>query len=435
MSAASRFATWMGVDDGWQRPTPTSWLPDILLTVGLLGFGAFDVILVSSMARLDSPVWALALAMAGGIIPLLWRRRFPLVVGFWCGIYLFAAGSLVVEVPSLMSVQVACFLALFSAVAWARDRRALVIVMALVLLFMSGWLAWYYALSSGIDRLQRYASLRADPGGLLSPVIASVTYSALVNSIYFVGAFLAGQVAWRQARNHATVVAQAATIASQQSALTDQAVVDERLRIARELHDVVAHHVSVIGVQAGAARRVIDKDPAAAATALGTIEGASRQAVTEMRQLLGTLRSPDTDPREPGPTLDQLPQLIDSYRDGGFDVTYQRTDAGAIPAVPAGIQLSVYRIVQEALANVRQHSTTRSASVVVRTAADPHSRGYVEAEVLDAGRPRPNTAGTGLGQRGISERVASHDGQCEMGPRATGGYRVRVRFPLPQEPA
>ncbi len=235
-----------------------------------------------------------------------------------------------------------------------------------------------------------------------------------------------------------------------------RAVVDERLRIARELHDVVGHHVSVIGIQAAAARRVIDKRPGEAAKALGQIEESSRDAVSQMRSLLGTLRdiqeTADVDDaatrvdartqgangagpqpsRSPEPGLTDLPALVAERTANGLTTAYElvETREGAHARVAPPIALTLYRITQEALANVTRHSTATTSDVVLRVVEDAPAGAYAEVEVLDNGRARVGTSGTGLGQLGMRERAASHKGTVEIGARPTGGYRVRVRIPL-----
>ncbi|OLT17952.1 hypothetical protein BJF80_01175 [Serinicoccus sp. CUA-874] len=241
----------------------------------------------------------------------------------------------------------------------------------------------------------------------------------------------------------AQVEEQAATIRAQTAQLTDQAVVAERLRIARELHDVVAHHVSVMGVQAAAARRVMERDPEAARDSLTAIERAARDGVGQMRDLLGTLRVADGDAgagtgaaaqegadRAPQPTLATLPDLVDQASTPLCQVSGQVVESapGAAGRVPPPLQLSAYRIVQEALANVRRHSTARTARATVRVDEDAQT---VEVEVVDDGSPRVGTSGTGLGLQGMRERAALLGGGVEAGPRAGGqGWRVRVWLPL-----
>lgn len=256
-------------------------------------------------------------------------------------------------------------------------------------------------------------------------------------------------MSWRSARLRTRLGEQARTISEQAESLRRRAVIDERLRIARELHDVVGHHVSVIGVQAGAARRVLAKRPEAAADALGAIEESSREAVTQMRGLLGTLRSIETETetetgadvegasgrglkgRAPEPGLADLPALVAERTAWGVQTAYDIVESspGAIDRLSGPVSLTLYRVAQEALANTSRHSTASSARVTVRVTEDgplPHA----EVEIVDNGRPRSGTSGTGMGQLGMRERAATHRGTAEIGPRASGGYRVRVRIPL-----
>jgi len=280
--------------------------------------------------------------------------------------------------------------------------------------------------------------------GLFPPVPSYLAYAALINIVFFGGAGALGIASWRGARRRHALAEQAHTIEQQAGALRDRAVVDERLRIARELHDVIAHHVAAIGVQAGAARRVMGSDPEAAAGALRTVEESSRSAVAEMRSLLGAFRS--TDRRDcPGPAGDaaghslrsaghglaDIARLAASHDTAGFSTTVSVvTDAGhPLHEVPPLLGLSLYRTAQEALANVRRHSTATHAGVVLRTGEARDRTPYAEVEILDEGRPRTGTSGSGLGLLGMRERVRSHGGECEIGPRVTGGYRVRVRLP------
>jgi len=208
-------------------------------------------------------------------------------------------------------------------------------------------------------------------------------------------------------------------------------VIAERVRIARELHDVVAHHVSVMGVQAGAARRVLDRDPALAERTLSSIEAAGRSAVEEMHRLLGVLREgepgePSAD-RSPVPGLDQLETLVAQARDTVPTATL--TVVGTPRSVPESISVSLYRITQEALTNTVRHAGAARVDVRLR-----YLDTGVEVEVVDDGRGRPRTGHpeattSGLGHVGMRERVAMHAGELEVGPRPEGGYRVRARFP------
>ena len=274
-------------------------------------------------------------------------------------------------------------------------------------------------------------------GGLLPPLASYAVYSFLINAAFFGGAILFGITSWRSAHQRERLAEQAVQLRTQSAELAHQAVVNERLRIARELHDVVAHHIAVIGVHAGAARRVMEKKPEAAAGALQTIEDSSREAVEEMRSLLGVLRASDEmDPagdgalRSPEPGLGDLDSLVAEHQSNGLRVTFTRVEdtPGALDTVAAPLALSVYRTAQESLANVSRHSTAGSAVVALRTGSSGGVR-WLEVETVDDGVPRPGSRpGSGFGLRGIRERAALHGGTADIGPRAGGGWRVRVRF-------
>jgi signal transduction histidine kinase len=205
-----------------------------------------------------------------------------------------------------------------------------------------------------------------------------------------------------------------------------RAVFEERVRIARELHDVVAHHVSMMGVQAGAARVVLDRDRDKAKQALTAIETSSRQAVAELHRLLGFLRQAgDRDDLAPQPGLSELPRLAASL--GDSDLAVAVSIEGERRELPSTVDVSAYRIVQEALTNTLKHSTASRADVHVRYWPD-----QLELEIVDNGRPGGGSPGPGgLGLIGMRERAALHDGQLSAGPAAGGGFAVKVRLPTP----
>ncbi|GAA1725201.1 hypothetical protein GCM10009809_21220 [Isoptericola hypogeus] len=523
----ARLADWWGIDSGWERvpaDPPRAYRNDLWLGAAFVVVALVGTELGRSIGFFEdepAPTWLLYVLAAAGAAPLGWRRRFPLVVLSVVYLHFLVVGLTVPMVTVLAPLQVVYFVALFSAVAWARDRQAMTLVVGGALLAMFGWLAWQFAVGAGVEGIVEQMGLGGERPGLVSPVVAYTAYNWLVNVAYFYGAVVAGQLMWHAARRREQLAAQAETIERQTAELQRRAVVSERLRIARELHDVVAHHVSVIGIQAAAARRLLARDPDAAAVPLATIEGESREAVTQMRGLLGTLRGVDdggageggagrrgageggageagagrqgageggageagagrqgageggageagagrqgageggaggdaVPHRAPEPGLADIPALAGAAGGGrpgvgldvGLDVEVRVVEDpdGAAAGVPGPVGLSLYRTVQEALSNVRKHSTARRASVVVRVDrrpaqpgspdADRFRYGYAEVEVLDDGRPRPGSSGTGMGLLGIRERVATHGGAADVGPRVTGGYRVRVRLPLPEE--
>ncbi|MFF4261360.1 sensor histidine kinase [Streptomyces virginiae] len=199
---------------------------------------------------------------------------------------------------------------------------------------------------------------------------------------------------------------------------------EERLRIARELHDVLAHSISVINVQAGVGLALLDSDPEQARTALATIKAASKEALGEVRQVLDTLRSPGEAPRSPAPGLDRLPELVEQAATAGLGVDVS-TD-GQARALPPGVDLAAFRILQEALTNVMRHSGARTARI--RLVWQPHA---LELRVDDDG---PATGGApddgGNGLVGMRERAAALGGTVETGPRPDGGFRVVAVLPL-----
>ena len=207
------------------------------------------------------------------------------------------------------------------------------------------------------------------------------------------------------------------------------AVSEERARIARELHDIVAHNVSVMVVQASAGRRVLRSAPDEAARALEAIGTTGRQALGELRGMLGVLRSDDgSDVRNPQPSLEHLASLLEQVREVGLDVDL--VVEGPRRALPPAIDLSAFRVIQEALTNTLKHAGQAQASVRVR-----YGDREVEVEVVDNGRGAAAAlhAGDhqpGQGLIGMRERVALFNGQLSVGPRPTGGYAVNARFPL-----
>lgn len=213
-----------------------------------------------------------------------------------------------------------------------------------------------------------------------------------------------------------------------------RATEQERARIARELHDVVTHNVSMMTIQAGAARKVMDLAPDDAREALLAVEAAGRAALTELRHTMGLLTM--NDPRDPGrpvapdlapqPGLDQLDSLVDRMRHTGVPVTL--TMSGTPRDVPSGIGLTAYRVVQEALTNTVKHAHGAQANVSIDYADD-----QLRVEITDTGGvPSAGAAtGNGRGLLGLRERLSVYDGALHTGRRLTGGFRVRAHIPLP----
>jgi signal transduction histidine kinase len=200
---------------------------------------------------------------------------------------------------------------------------------------------------------------------------------------------------------------------------------EERLRIARELHDVLAHNISMINVRAGVASHLLDKKPEEARDALDAIKAASKDALRELRSTLGMLRQVDDDvPLKPGPSLAQLDEVIP---DSAAGVGVNMQVVGEPRALPVGVEQAAYRIVQESLTNVARHAAPASAIVTIT-----YGERDLEVEVADDGRAVSSNglASGGHGITGMSERVAATGGEFDAGPRSDGGWRVWARFPL-----
>lgn len=439
-----RLERWFGAEERWERlATSADRRQDVRWAVLAFVVAALGLELIRMGGGLTDEAFGVGvqyLAVVSGAALVALRRIAPVTVMLLAAAHFIVAGELVPVVMASLPMQLLAFFLFFSGIAWARDRRGALLATLAVLLVMGLWLAWWFALGSGYTQMaENLAEEGTERYGFLSPVMALILYAILVNVIYFGFAIALGLVSWRGALERHRSEEQHRTIQAQNLRLRNQAVVAERLRIARELHDVVAHHVSVMGVQAAAARRVIDRDPDAARGSLAAIEHSSRSAVGQMRDLLGTLRNgerevgsqdADESPRSPQPTLFDLDTLAAEASTPTCVVTVElvESEPGAGAHVPAPVQLSAYRVVQEALANVRRHSTARNASAVVRV--DLQSQ-QVEVEVVDDGTSRVGTSGSGLGLLGMRERAQHLGGGVECGPR-TGhpGWRVRVWFPL-----
>ncbi|MFC9286840.1 sensor histidine kinase [Streptomyces sp. NPDC057052] len=205
-------------------------------------------------------------------------------------------------------------------------------------------------------------------------------------------------------------------------------VAEERLRIARDLHDVVAHHIALVNVQAGVAAHVMDRRPDQAKEALAHVREASRSALNELRATVGLLRqSGDPEaPTEPAPGLDRLDELAGTFRNAGLRVEVARSDHGT--ELPAAVDLAAYRVIQEALTNVRKHAGPEARAEVSVVRVGPH----IEVTVLDdgAGDVPASEDGGGHGLLGMRERVTALRGALTTGPRYGGGYRVHAILPV-----
>jgi signal transduction histidine kinase len=385
---------------------------DPLLADGLLALVAAGLSL-AQLQGFPSPRSRGALNVALVLLqtlPLVFRRRAPFTVFAVAAAAAAVQGTLQLRGP--LFAFLALNLALYSLAAYGDHRLAVraVAVWACLLTVRLGYLiatSWPQVTISGLsDVVDDYVLLAA--------------------------AWTLGEGV-RQRRVHAAELEdRAARLEREREEKARQAVIQERLRIARELHDVVAHSLSVIGVQAGAARLVLDADPdpTGVREAVAAIEATANQAMAEMRRALGILRA--TEPSgvalAPLPGLGQLPALRDQLRSAGLSVDL--TVTGEPRPVATSIDLSLYRIVQEALTNALKHARATRAEVVVGYGAHD-----ITVEVTDDGRgPPPSAARSqGAGTIGMRERVALFSGELQVGPRAQGGYAVRVCLPIPAE--
>ncbi|MFJ8625201.1 sensor histidine kinase [Kitasatospora sp. NPDC093550] len=247
-----------------------------------------------------------------------------------------------------------------------------------------------------------------------------------INPLAYAGLAATVLIAWligntiHQGRAHAEALRGRATV---------QAVTAERLRIARELHDMVAHAIGIIAIQAGMGSRVMDTQPAETRAALNAIEATSRETLAGLRRMLGALRAgePESAPLEVAPGLAELDRLVE--RGAGAGVRVAVTRSGEPRPLPADVDLAAFRIVQEAVTNVVKHSGTRDCHVTV-----DHRPGELAVTVVDLGAgPTGATPGTGYGIAGMRERVALLHGEFTAGPRPGGGFLVAARLPIPVE--
>jgi signal transduction histidine kinase len=228
---------------------------------------------------------------------------------------------------------------------------------------------------------------------------------------------------------YAALEDRAARLEAERHAEAKVATAAERARIARELHDVVAHHVSVMVVQADGAGYVLRSDPDRAASALSAVSATGRQALTELRRLLGVLRSTDQDADlAPVPGLGELRELLDQARAAGLEVSYTLT--GTPRELPEGAELAAYRVVQESLTNTRKHAGLAASAAVTLS----YERDGLMVQVTDDGMATPSAEPTGHGLTGMRERIGMYGGTVLAGPLPGGGFRVRAWLPCPSSP-
>jgi signal transduction histidine kinase len=409
----------------WKRSPagPSERKADAATAAALFAAAILSLVLGRAMGMWQDPAGP---ALSAGILalvtlPLAFRRTAPVPVLAVLAVAFMLAGEL--RVPEVTISNIALFMAMYSVGAWDPNRARANWARGVLVTVMGIWLliTFFRASTQDIDF--------DGPGiGVLTPVAAYMLQQVLINLLYFAGAWWFGNHAWASARQRALTEFRTRQLENEQAKVSRQAITIERLRIARELHDEVAHRVSLMGVQAAAARAVLDADPEKARGQLEALEGSSRTAVSELYQLLGTLRDEDTaigsDAASLG--LSSLPTLIEDATTVGLRVSFEQV--GTPIPLPPLVELNLYRIAQESLTNVLKHAGPGTRARVHLRFADT----AVELEVTDdgLGRPGPRQRSGGLGLLGMRERAAALGGSLDAKARAGTGWVVRVTVPL-----
>ena len=286
-------------------------------------------------------------------------------------------------------------------------------------------LAPAFAVGTVAARTSRRRSIWAGGLALAAIVAAAIVSDDYPSLILFAAAWVAGDSMRTRRAYFAELEEKADRLEREREANVQRAAAEEQARISRELHDVIAHNVSVMTVQAAAARDVFDTDPERAREALGSIESTGRAALTELRRLLSAVRDGGRPELAPQPGLGALEDLAAQVRRAGLEV--QIKIEGERPPLPAALDLSAYRIVQEALTNTLKHASARRAWVDVR-----YGPAEVNVSVRDDGVGTTANGGaeSGRGLVGMRERVELFGGRLDAGPLAGGGYAVSARLPL-----
>ncbi|GIM89901.1 two-component sensor histidine kinase [Paractinoplanes toevensis] len=411
----------------WERPRPTAEQrrADLWIGLGVVAVAMLNVVVTRSAGVLaterapgvaEQIAWSIATTL-----PLAWRRKHPELVAVVVALA-FIGGQLRLAQEQQIASG-ALFAAIYTLGAWGRNRRRSRVLRLGIIAAMFLWLNVAFVMSH--DEIM--AGRHPGASGELPVIWSFLVFLTIVNVGFFGFGYLMGDAVWQSARRQHRLETQAAELRAAQGVAEERAVIGERVRIARELHDVVAHHVSVMGIQASACRRALDRDPARARNALSTIEEGARTAVDELRRMLGALRAP-SGPAEDAVTgvdLDHAADLVESARQAG--VRTQFGVYGEPVPVPESVSRAAYRIVQEAVTNTLKHAGAAALDVRIRYLARE-----LEIDVSDDGRGGPATIG-GMGLIGMRERVAIHGGTLEYGPRSGGGFRVRARIPYARE--
>ncbi|MEV5547291.1 sensor histidine kinase [Streptomyces sp. NPDC052309] len=382
---------WWNHGDGEEHGPRWPWRSTVLITAFVLIGSNFAAHAQEGERAALDPFARVLLFVTGAA--LLWRQRYPVAVVFGtAATSLLYLGAGYAYGPVFLAVAVACFSSVV-----AGHRRAAWTAMGTLWAGHALVAHWLY----------RWLPPSGDSAASWGQEIVIATWVVAIVALSELARVRREQWARERAER-----AQAARRRAD----------EERLRIARELHDVLAHSISVINVQAGVGLALIDSDPEQARTALTTIKAKSKEALGEVRQVLDTLRTPGDAPRAPAPGLGRLPELVTEAASAGLTVEVE----GEAPRLPPGTDLAAFRIVQEALTNVVRHSGSRHARVHLG-----RDGGTLRLRIDDDGPATgADAGGSGNGLAGMRERAAALGGTIEAGPRPDGGFRVLANLPL-----
>ena len=372
------------------------WFDLVIVGIAILAAVEVALHLDNSDGELNGPTWLYAPWAAAMILPLLARRRYP----FGAPTAVFVIGV----VGSLINGKLTTY-----------TFGDFVAVLAATFLFGMLFRRDRSPIGLGIALVAAAFVVHNDPTqGLGDFAFISFTFTI---------AWLAGLALGSQLATAAHAIERAEHLEREREAEARAAVAEERARIARELHDVVGHSVSVMTVQASAVRRLLTPEQEREREALLVVEQTGREALAEMRRLVGVLRTPEEAPAlVPQPSLEHVKKLVEQTREAGLPT--QLNVEGEASALPAGIDLTAYRLVQEGLTNALKHANATQAEVLVRYEPDA-----VELVVRDNGNGSGNGGGSGHGLVGMRERVAVCGGKLEAGPTLRG-YELRARLPV-----
>ncbi|MDY6050997.1 MAG: histidine kinase, partial [Rothia sp. (in: high G+C Gram-positive bacteria)] len=352
------------IDPDWERSTPPAaslrkdvliWL--VVLAVTLLLNAAYHS--AGLLGEDQHQILLSYITVAGMTVPLVGRRRYPLTMMllatalFYALYYLSPVGSFT------LSFQLCYFVTLFAGIAWGKNRTLTWFVYALICLIAFLWVILTWVMT---DSAYSIAGVEDFSGGIFSQATAGYIMAAVTNTFYFGCAAVMGRTSWNQAYQRTVLAAQAQQLEQQSQQMAQDAVTRDRLRIARELHDSVGHHVSSMGIQAAAARRVLEKKPELAAEPLANIEKLARSSVAEMKNLIRVMRAAGEAEQGSGaakePQVTEIFDLVEHMTAVGVTTRVQvsEQDLTRLTGLQQGTQLSIYRMAQEALTNVRKHS-------------------------------------------------------------------------------